>query len=230
MSSIDKNRNKDLSVINDSVNHVSSGVQYISKKKKYFVYGQNMRFNINQAKKIIEKNPDYLLVAELKYLSYFVEVFESSNVHEQYKLKYTNFFEIYKKAFKSLKIRSKNERDRVIEIGKSIEIESKIQLSFELVSSNFVIIEEKIKELQKNKFNPKKIKNVMMGIGRIVNYLTSCYYFELGYIKSLSEIDLSELDDFIFELNEFNQKIQKSNCFIDFFQDFMGDYETPIYA
>lgn len=226
-----KNINKDLSIINYSVSSVSSGIQRISKRKKCFIYGVSVKNSIKQAKKVLEKKPDYLLKVELDYLSYFVKVFESSHIHGIYRLKYRNFLEIYNKAFKSLEARSKNERNRVVEIGKSIDIESKIQLSFELVHSNFILIEKKIKILkEKDKFDPNRIKSLMRGIGQIVNHLTQCYHFETCYIISSQEFDLSDLNDFIDELNEFNNSIMNEDSFIDFFQDFVGEYERSVYA
>ncbi len=226
-----KQVNQDLEVINNSMTSISSNIQDITRKKKWFIYGLGVKHSLDEAKKIITKNPSYLLRDEIDYLKHLVKIFEGSYVHGCYKLKFTEWLEIYGKGLGSLKSRSNTERSRVVELGKSIDTESKIQLTFQLIRSNFLLVEKEIVKLQEIAiFDTSKIKSLMRGIGQIVNHLTRCYYFEFAYITSSNNFKLAELEEFIEDLNEFNNVLNKEDSFINFFENFVGNENETIHA
>lgn len=225
----------DLEVITNSVNSVSSNVQTISPKRKLIMYGDQIIMNIGRIKEIVQKKPYYLLESEIDYLIFYINTFEKSHFHGGFKLKFHDLFELYKKGLNSLENRSEKERDRVIELGKSIEIESKIQLAFKLIHSNFNLIEQGINEYQQqNRFDPNKIKSLMRGIGQVANHLSMCYYFEFSYFDSQiskNKFELGDLNDFIEDLNDFNNYLIKKDSFIEFFENFLTqDGNTPVYT
>lgn len=222
MMKADSKLESDLEIINESVRSVSTKLRHFSRKRKCFIYGSEVRNEISNARKIIQKKPEYLIESEINYLSYFVKAFEDSHIHDSYRLKLFHFLEIYKKGLFAIENRIDNERNRIVEIKESIDKESKIQLTFELVYNNFMLVKKKIMKLQEEDImDINRIKSFIRGIGQVVNHLTQCYVFEFDYIFS-EDFSVEELDEFIEELNEFNSSIQDENDFIDFFENFVN--------
>jgi len=190
-----------VKTVANSFNSISTNLNYISKRRKYFIYNSNVLIWIRRSQEIFKKTGGNLLESEADFLRSFISTFSKSRIHDIFRVDPRNYLEVFNKGLKALESRCLDERKHIVKSSKNIDIESRIQLLFKLVYEIFKKTRERVVDDFSLFLNsPDKFVPLAMQLHKVSINLIKLYYFEFLYLENSKEVSIEELEQFQYDL------------------------------
>lgn len=187
-------KQKDLNTLNGAGRSMSDNVNFISPKNGYVIYESKWSINreLDAARDISERNPEYMTDDEIAFLDDFVEEFMSAEKAGSYNLENQAYLRLFRSLLDALDSRMNEERKNLVEMADPIAY--RIQHIFYLIdsalSSEFESMEDNWEGLIRGN------KSLVSSADRVNDLLKQCvraYKFEFDYMGG-EDVDIEEVN------------------------------------